>query len=52
MCGSRDAAAVGTSHILREEIASTEFAVLPGVGHDPFFEAPDASLDIVRRFLR
>jgi pimeloyl-ACP methyl ester carboxylesterase len=50
--GDRDAAAVGTAHILCEHLADADVIVIPGVGHDPFFEAPGAALESVREFFR
>lgn len=40
------------SRVLHEGIAGSELAVIPGVGHMSFVEAPDTYIPAVRRFLR
>jgi proline iminopeptidase len=48
--GARDAMAVAGAHWLRA-LPDVRVCELDRVGHDPFFEAPDRSLPIVREFL-
>lgn len=49
--GDRDAAAVAGAQVFGQHIAGVEIRALPDIGHNPFFEAPDASLRAVRTFL-
>jgi pimeloyl-ACP methyl ester carboxylesterase len=48
--GARDAMAVAGAHWL-QALPDVRVCELDRVGHDPFFEAPDRSLPIVREFL-
>jgi proline iminopeptidase len=52
MYGDRDAMAVSAATLFRRALPNVEVVALPGIGHDPFFEAPEASLGAVRRFLK
>jgi proline iminopeptidase len=49
--GDRDAMAVWGAGLFREQLPDVRITVLDDTGHDPFFEAPDASFDAVRSFL-
>ncbi len=50
--GDRDAMAVASARIFREQLAELECVMLAGIGHDPFFEVPDAAFPVVRAFLQ
>ncbi len=50
--GERDAMAVSAAKLFRQKLTNVEVVALPGIGHDPFFESPGASLGAVRTFLR
>jgi proline iminopeptidase len=49
--GERDAAAVAAAKTFTKQLADVDVRVLRDIGHDVFFEAPDASFDAVRSFL-
>ena len=49
--GDRDAMAVSAAKLFRDGLPNAEIVALPGIGHDPFFEAPSEALDAVRKFL-
>jgi pimeloyl-ACP methyl ester carboxylesterase len=50
--GARDAMAVVAAKHFRDGLTNLEVVALSGIGHDPFFEAPDAALGAVRSFLK
>jgi len=49
--GERDAAAVAAAPAFRTNVPSLQTRVLPDIGHDVFFEAPQVAADFVRPFL-
>jgi len=49
--GERDAAAVAGARTFRTHVPTLTTRVLPGLGHDVFFESPRVSIDCVRSFL-
>ena len=49
--GDRDAAAVAGAAVFRANIKDVQTRTLADIGHDVFFEAPQASADCVRVFL-
>src|ERR1700730_6880799 len=49
--GSRDAMAVAGAEIFQASLRNIEVCRLEGVGHDPFFEAPNASITAVQAFM-
>jgi proline iminopeptidase len=50
--GDRDAMAVSAAKLFRDALPNLEVVALAGIGHDPFFEAPDAALGAVHSFLK
>jgi pimeloyl-ACP methyl ester carboxylesterase len=50
--GDRDAAAVWSGRVFRQNLPDVECVVLADIGHDPFFEAPAASAAALRAFLQ
>jgi proline iminopeptidase len=52
LCGDRDAAAVWAAGVYRSHLTGVEVVILPDIGHDPFFEAPEVSTASVRAFVR
>jgi len=49
--GDRDAMAVWGAGLFGRRLSDVRIEVLDDIGHDPFFEAPNASCDAVRSFL-
>jgi pimeloyl-ACP methyl ester carboxylesterase len=49
--GSRDAVMVAGGRMLAAGLDDTDVRVLPGIGHEPFIEAPDATFAVLREFL-
>ena len=49
--GDRDAGAVWGARVFAEHVPDVRIVALPGIGHDPFFEALNASADALRSFL-
>lgn len=49
--GARDPIPVEMARVLADSLPRARIAVLPGVGHFPFAEAPRAFFPILRRFL-
>jgi pimeloyl-ACP methyl ester carboxylesterase len=49
--GARDALAAAGSQLFKRELVQHETVIIPGVGHQPFFEAPANSIDALTRFL-
>ncbi|MDQ6697763.1 MAG: alpha/beta hydrolase [Actinomycetota bacterium] len=49
--GTRDAVMVAGGEMLRAALPASELCVLPGVGHEPFIEAPPETMQTLRRFL-
>lgn len=52
VAGEDSVFAVSAFETLRDGMTDARLALLPGCGHFPFIEAPEAFADIVRRFLR
>jgi proline iminopeptidase len=50
--GDRDAAAVWSGRVFRQNLPDVDCVVLSDIGHDPFFEAPAASAAALRAVLR
>jgi proline iminopeptidase len=49
--GDRDAMAVSAAKLFQDGLTNVEVVALPGIGHDPFFEAPTEALGVLRKFL-
>jgi pimeloyl-ACP methyl ester carboxylesterase len=50
--GDRDAMADSAAKLFRDALPNLEVVALAGIGHDPFFEGPDAALGAVHSFLK
>lgn len=51
LVGEQDGPFVDASHAMREAIADTTLVIIPGAGHSPQFENPDAWIDALSGFL-
>ncbi|MBE3590577.1 MAG: hypothetical protein IMW98_07120, partial [Firmicutes bacterium] len=52
ICGSRDAVFYAALELYRRHLPSSAVVVLPGIGHHPALEEPEAFLQAVTPFLR